>query len=194
MRSRTSSAVARDRWPISWQRRSKGRSALEARRSLRTTDRRIRSLTFTARSGRTRTIRRRITTSWRWLTSPDAASSRETWVILRLSELRGTRFLRGGGGGPRDVRSVPLGVCAWRCTNRDSLYRSRSVDSDSNSQLIPSGELVSYIPTRRRFVRLIRSHQTSDAVMVFREEIARNARIRRPLHPNTNCTRYLFAR
>lgn len=97
-RSRTFSAAARERRPISWQRRSKGRSASEARRSSRTTDRRIRSPTFTVRSGRTRTIRRRITTSWRWLTSPDAASSRETWVIERSSELRGIDFYAEGGG------------------------------------------------------------------------------------------------
>lgn len=85
------SAAAQDRRLIFWQRRSKGRLVSEARRSSPTTDRRIRSPTFTVRSGRTRTIRRRITTSWRWLTSPDAAFSRETWVI-RSSELRGTDF------------------------------------------------------------------------------------------------------
>lgn len=88
MRSRTFSAAARDRRPIFWQRKSKGRSASEARLSSPTIDRRIRSPTFTARSDPIRMIPRRIITSWRWLTSPDAAFSRETWVIDR--ELRGT--------------------------------------------------------------------------------------------------------
>ena len=73
-KSLTFSAAAQDQPPISWQRRSKDQLASEGRRSLPTTDPPIRSPTFTARSGQIPTILRKITTSWRWLTSRDAAS------------------------------------------------------------------------------------------------------------------------
>lgn len=82
-RSLTFSAAAQDQPPISWQRRSKGQLVSEERRSLPTTDPPIHSPTFTARSGQIPTILRKITTSWRWLTSRDAASWRGTWVIDR---------------------------------------------------------------------------------------------------------------
>lgn len=81
-RSLTFSAAAQDQLPISWQRRSKGQLVSEERRSLPTTDPPIHSPTFTARSGQIPTILRKITTSWRWLTSRDAASWRGTWVIV----------------------------------------------------------------------------------------------------------------
>lgn len=82
-RSLTFSAAAQDQQPISWQRRSKDQLASEGRRSLPTTDPPIRLPTFTARSGQIPMILRKITISWRWLTSRDAASWRETWVIDR---------------------------------------------------------------------------------------------------------------
>lgn len=82
-KSLTFSAAAQDQPPISWQRRSKDQLASEGRRSLPTTDPPIRSPTFTARSGQIPTILRKITTSWKWLTSRDAASWKETWVIDR---------------------------------------------------------------------------------------------------------------
>jgi len=169
-RSRTFSVAARDRRSISWQRRSKGRSASEARRSSRTTDRRILSLIFTARSGQTRTIHRKITTSWRWLTSLDAASSRETWVIERSSELRGMQFLQG-------TPTVTLrrrlfrssGAYNWRCTNGTAF-----ADSDRSIAILIRNwfSLRSLLLSQIRFVHSIGWYQASNAVMIFREEIA----------------------
>lgn len=162
-RSPTFSAAVRDRRSISWQRRSKGRLASEARRSSRTTDRRILSLIFTARSGRTRTIRRKITTSWRWLTSPDAASSRETWVIERVT--RNAIFTRGSHDGASSVRLLrSSGACNWRCTNGTAF-----ADSDRSIAILIRNwfPLRSLLLSQIRFVRSIGWYQASDAVMIY---------------------------